>query len=514
MNHDENNRYNNSEHTPQLTQYVTWEEDSPDTSSVIQHLFQSPDDVICEEVEENEVQPMGQAKEWMMEGGTEKNSMKRESVKKIQKKRVLATLMDENHVSQDRINRIRRGEKRREKTKNHHLNCNDQLEDFSSPGQTITEAVLKRRTRRVSTDDNSKQYSVLQSQSQSKTQHQTYDRPPSHPSCRSREDLSNHCDIQINNKEVRFSSVKKRKTNIVSVNKVSSGKRRSHMFEAMMREIVDDIATDPIHEAVSGSYNNRTSPLVNEKIRSPLQRSPTLNKGISSPFVNFDDDAFAMMDALVEQRIMAQKKDVDKGFSKKVKCVGSIECTSKSPAREALKTELTSPDPFGHLPDIDFEAMDRFVLSTRTSTLSEAQKLAKNQFNFSRFVVSEVYDDSASFTKGLRVIPFDAGDNFIHHGSNENIIHLRGEWYYSMVKEGNVVHLISVYGRNACDLNALPVTLHTDVIDDVNDDLLIVINPDVLISPTNISESTECIRRSVLKSRMGSSGLSSKSKTI
>ena len=395
---------------------------------------------------------------------------------------------------------------------------NDSSEIFS-PGQKITRAVLQRRARRVSAD-------TVKHSNLSQTSNE------------------GHVISEIENSHFKqsgkFSSLKKFKKNIVTINKASSGKKRSHMFEAMMREIEHDIGSDPIREAVNGCYTSShptrsdipsnqllNSPLVkrvNDRLRdlhsgkggtktSPSKTVNINNKtSSSSPFsgVDFDDDAFAMMDALVEQRILEQKETSDYGQSEKLKISG---LTDDIPSTEkACNAEATSsPDPFGHLPDIDFEAMDQFVLSARNYATNESSNNIENRSEFARFSVTEVYEDSNSYIKSLRVIPYSVGSDDVFIGNvHDNFIHLRGEWYYSNVEKGSVVHLLSVYGRNKCDFQCLPVTLHTDVVDDVNDDLLIIINPDLLVSPSNISESSECVRRSVLKARMGSSGLSSK----
>jgi hypothetical protein len=161
----------------------------------------------------------------------------------------------------------------------------------------------------------------------------------------------------------------------------------------------------------------------------------------------------------------------------------------------------------------------------------------------------DVVDDTASYTKTLSVAPWTdamrkeqelekdfhrncevAESSDIHpQGSTssssswksghpdqkyykpDGLLHLRGEWYHTPVSHGDVVHLCSVSGRFRTDVQALPIVLHNPAPPGSdNDDLVLVIHPDILMTPTTISETVTCSRRAVLKSRIGSTGLSSK----
>jgi hypothetical protein len=98
----------------------------------------------------------------------------------------------------------------------------------------------------------------------------------------------------------------------------------------------------------------------------------------------------------------------------------------------------------------------------------------------------------------------------------DGCIHLRGEWYHTNAKSGDVIHLGSISGTYLTDVTALPVILHSNppVGSDVDDDLVLVIHPDELITPTLVSEAVKCPRLAVLQSRLGSTGLSAKSAVI
>ena len=61
-------------------------------------------------------------------------------------------------------------------------------------------------------------------------------------------------------------------------------------------------------------------------------------------------------------------------------------------------------------------------------------------------------------------------------------------------------------------MSGLPLLMHTTPpASSVADDLVIVVHPEVLFTPTTISETVTCTRRAVLKNRLGSTGLSCKS---
>jgi hypothetical protein len=167
--------------------------------------------------------------------------------------------------------------------------------------------------------------------------------------------------------------------------------------------------------------------------------------------------------------------------------------------------------------------------------------------SFTRYKIVDVVDDTASYTKTLSVAPWtdamrkeqelekdfhrncevtESSDshpqgstssswkNGLHdqkYYKPDGLLHLRGEWYHTPVSHGDVLHLCSVSGRFRTDAQALPIVLHNPAPPGSdNDDLVLVIHPDILMTPTTISETVTCSRRAVLKSRIGSTGLSSK----
>ncbi len=104
-----------------------------------------------------------------------------------------------------------------------------------------------------------------------------------------------------------------------------------------------------------------------------------------------------------------------------------------------------------------------------------------------------------------------ASDNVV-----DGYLHLRGEWYHTSCHPGDIIHLCSLSGDYLTGITALPVVLHSDPppSSDPNDDLLLVLHPDELITPTLVSEAVQCPRLAVLRSRLGSTGMSSRSAVI
>ena len=101
------------------------------------------------------------------------------------------------------------------------------------------------------------------------------------------------------------------------------------------------------------------------------------------------------------------------------------------------------------------------------------------------------------------------------HGSAtaaDGYIHLRGEWYTTVCRPGDALHLCSLAGSYPTGPAALPLVLesHPPPGSDQRDDRVLVLHPDELLSPTLVSEAVTCPRRAALMHRLGSSGLSSK----
>ena len=269
-------------------------------------------------------------------------------------------------------------------------------------------------------------------------------------------------------------------------------------------------------------------------------------------FGDFPDDIdFTALDQVVTQRLTTQcdtrtdDSEPSTGIKPSTKMTVQINDSKSnntpSPAEE---------DEFGDFPDdIDFNAlcqpnvgvnMEDNVVRNRKSNPPKCGELSF--MKFSRYKVLAVDDDEKRNTKSLSVAAWDnsmmksdeeekkihkdykvikssckvlgekdhSTSNFSQY-AKDGLITLCGEWYYSPVQPGDVIHVCSLTGRYQTDVTALPIILHTypppgsDI-----DDLILVLHPDMLMTPSVISETSSCNRRAVLKSKIGSNGLSSK----
>jgi len=231
----------------------------------------------------------------------------------------------------------------------------------------------------------------------------------------------------------------------------------------------------------------------------------------------------------------------------------------ESGAPSTMKTDDDKADPFGDLPDIVFENIDKAIEERKENEniiqrdleiLAQHQSLqnshpppdqpVRNQrdttpigpnqrryLTFSRYKIVDVCTNPSTFTKTIAVCSWT--NEMLHHNLKsihhtdasgelrlpnekewpaEGRIHLRGEWYYSHLVRGDVIHICSLTGRFKTGLESLPMILHTRPPPGSDqDDLVLVIHPDQLLTPTTISETMTCNRRAILKSRIGSTGL-------
>jgi hypothetical protein len=226
-------------------------------------------------------------------------------------------------------------------------------------------------------------------------------------------------------------------------------------------------------------------------------------------------------------------------------------------------------DPFGEFPEIDFGELDKTIAQRELISSQReidgswdlqrdlrllAQQNTKNAvpaafapvcnprviagasdicyLSFSRYKVMRVDIDNSTYTKTLAVASWQTamlqGDDpkaihrsdahgRVHLSSRRmtwpiaGVLHLRGEWYHTRVAEGDIIHVCSLRGVVRTDSSALPLILHTNPpAGSDSDDLVLIVHPDMLLTPTGISETVSCTRRAILKLRLGSSGLTCK----
>jgi hypothetical protein len=216
-------------------------------------------------------------------------------------------------------------------------------------------------------------------------------------------------------------------------------------------------------------------------------------------------------------------------------------------------------DEFGEFPDLDFDEIEQAIANREQRHDPLQQEIIQNPRNdtvntsglsfikFSRYKVLKIEQDSIQFRKTLQLAEWtnkmareydEMGK--IHRNSivetvsetSEKVkpvhliprninyptagcLQLRGQWYYTAVEEGDEIHICSLTGQYRTDASALPLVLHSHPpVGSDHDDLVIIHHPDLLMTPTVVSETVSCPRRAVLKQRNGSTGLTSKSALI
>jgi hypothetical protein len=233
------------------------------------------------------------------------------------------------------------------------------------------------------------------------------------------------------------------------------------------------------------------------------------------------------------------------------------------------KQQMAEDDEFGDFPEVDFDAIDQVIAQHHTqpegpnmqapTTKQPLPMIVKNPkisspdselafLTFSRYKVLAVDNNTDTYTKTLSVASWTLAmlqeqekDRNIHKNVSESrsskpnpvseqsndgrqpnldfimagCLHLRGEWYHTRVDPGDELHVCSLTGRYRTDAQALPLILHSapPLGSDI-DDLVLIMHPDLLMTPTNVSEAVGCSRRAVLKARIGSTGLSSKAALV
>ena len=243
-----------------------------------------------------------------------------------------------------------------------------------------------------------------------------------------------------------------------------------------------------------------------------LQPVPAVSKvesPIHDPFDDpYCDDLFTQMDFDAIDKKIEERNSLDSDVAIEIRPLH---------AAQTPRTKVLAPPPVNvpvrNKVSTDYDASNDFI-------------------TFSRYRIIAVIDDMTSYTKTVVVKAWssdmlnDLCDKSIHRFSTslahkkkefgiedaDGSIFLRGEWYHTHLDSGDIVHLCSLSGKYETKPAGLPVILHTaaPVGSDSTDDLVLVVNPDLLVPPTIISETVSCSRRAVLKSRVGSTGLTSK----
>jgi hypothetical protein len=256
--------------------------------------------------------------------------------------------------------------------------------------------------------------------------------------------------------------------------------------------------------------------------------------------IDFSMEDLALIDSMVEQ---ATQNDGDDSGNHGDSTIDARDRHAATSASQVARQVAPTADPFGDFPDVDFEALDKTIADQEQQQLTPRCPLADThspvEFTpdpgalcFTRYCVAHVKDDACNFVKtvSVRLWTHDAtgqaplrGEASLHAmlqlltptakastATPEPIngeINLCGDWYFTPLAERDVIHVCSLSGCYNTDVRvASPLILDSNL----GDDLLLVVHPDMLLTPTTVSETVTCSRRAVLKNRLGSTGLSCK----
>ena len=272
---------------------------------------------------------------------------------------------------------------------------------------------------------------------------------------------------------------------------------------------------------------------------------------------------------LKEQSVEREDEDEFGSFPNDVdfSCMDAVVSSQRCRSKSVDSKKIEEDDEFGDFPDdIDFNVLDQVVTEKIVAQpgviINPSSDPVRNQrtirydcgetsfMNYSRYKVLSVDTDQRNNAKTLRVATWinsmadsdemikkilkdgkvKSSECHVHteehscmfaHATKDvdypedGLLYLCGEWSFTPVEPGDVVHVCSLTGQYMTDATALPIVLHSypppgsDI-----DDLVLVLHPEMLMSPSIISETSSCNRRAALKSKMGSSGISFKSAFI
>ena len=257
-------------------------------------------------------------------------------------------------------------------------------------------------------------------------------------------------------------------------------------------EDFDDIEfDDSVFAAVDAAVeNNVNQKKTQESIESySLQRSQTLPTSNKSHLLENKDQKPSTLSQNYEDFGDFPEMDFD-AFDK----------IEKMSQLQRKNTQPVANDCFGEISDIDFDAIDKMVKQRESPT---------DHISCSRYVIKYVNTDANAFTTTLGVMRWCntklKNEDSRADSEIDGIIHLRGEWFHTKCQVGDIIHICSISGKYGTDVSQVPIELNTT---GGNDDLVLIVHPDTLLTPTTISDSVSCLRRAVIQNRYGSDGLS------
>eukprot|EP01041_Mallomonas_annulata_P003657 gene3657-7285_t len=136
-------------------------------------------------------------------------------------------------------------------------------------------------------------------------------------------------------------------------------------------------------------------------------------------------------------------------------------------------------------------------LSNENKVVIDGGGGGEKPFICDRYIAMDVVEIPHLRTKEVRCIPFHSGKSSnADRMGNVSTISLKGTWFDADISGGDIFHIIDIGSAD----------IATTITDSSG---LLVVNPDMLISPTRIVEACSCSRRSIISDRIRSSSAGS-----
>jgi hypothetical protein len=168
---------------------------------------------------------------------------------------------------------------------------------------------------------------------------------------------------------------------------------------------------------------------------------------------------------------------------------------------------------------VDFDKIDELV--AQRDNMKNNERHDQEFPSCSRYRIFSIENDISTFRKIIGVCSWTDSACMVSQNRKSDLdakgkgpdgfIHLLGEWYFTECQVGDVIHICSLSGRFNTEPSSLPLELNTASADN---DIVFILHPDDLITPTTISETVSCLRRAILKTKYGSGGFTNKSALI
>jgi hypothetical protein len=255
-----------------------------------------------------------------------------------------------------------------------------------------------------------------------------------------------------------------------------------------------DLSQNNINNNIINNNNNN-----NNELQSINKNVKEINNPSLDPFDDFTTEDFDLIDSIINERSL--KSSQASVYSQ------SISASSHSTNGGNNTVNMTN---------VITCNSNLNVKNTNTSKINSREVNHTAPIVCHRFIVLHIRDNYTKQTKELRCFNSNNDNNI----NNTTLIYAKEDWYNLQIDVGDIIHIVNLditctdSNFNINGLNKKGI-IHQDddsikyiIID--NENGLIILHPDILVSPTRIAESCSCIRRSVVSERsrsLGSVGL-------